>query len=334
MDLYDKKIIKILSQNCRYSYNSIAKEINLSKDSVKNRIKKLEENKIIDVYSLITVPENLGYNINHLLLTLKSIEKNEKENLFTILKDHKNITFFSSHSGNFDLQIIFHAKDFNHKEKIIDEIIQLFEKYLINYKTLTLAESFEFSFLFNEIDYECKIKPKKDSTFQKDILEAKQQKEIIKIDNKDKNLLRILSKNPRASLTNISKELEMSIEGTKKRIRNLIKKKVIEKFTMQPNYEDLNYFDYMCLFKIKNFTPEINKELNKLAKRTNFILFSAKFEGDYNYIAYILAKNPHEFHKNFNEVKKVISEKIIKYDISILNQIHMFKMLSKDFYEN
>jgi Lrp/AsnC family leucine-responsive transcriptional regulator len=77
MDLYDKKILRLLIENCRYSPTDIAKTVNLSKDSVKNRIKRLEEKEIITNYSLMVDPRVLGYSIYHILLKLESL-KDEK----------------------------------------------------------------------------------------------------------------------------------------------------------------------------------------------------------------------------------------------------------------
>jgi DNA-binding Lrp family transcriptional regulator len=52
VDEIDKKILFLLSENARISYVDIGKEVNLSRVAVKSRIDNLEENGIIEKYTI------------------------------------------------------------------------------------------------------------------------------------------------------------------------------------------------------------------------------------------------------------------------------------------
>ena len=54
MDKIDLKLLSLLGKNCRLSYSTLGDALKLSKDSVRNRIKRLEEERIIGTEPLQT----------------------------------------------------------------------------------------------------------------------------------------------------------------------------------------------------------------------------------------------------------------------------------------
>ena len=60
-DKIDMQILKILNQNGRTKFTTIAKTINRTEGTVRNRIRRLKENGVIQGFRVITDPENLGY---------------------------------------------------------------------------------------------------------------------------------------------------------------------------------------------------------------------------------------------------------------------------------
>lgn len=63
MDETDKKILNLLKENARMSYSEIAQKVALSAPAVKERITKLEENGIIDKYTIQLNHQKMGKNI-------------------------------------------------------------------------------------------------------------------------------------------------------------------------------------------------------------------------------------------------------------------------------
>ena len=60
-DKIDMQILKILNENGRTKFTKIAKTINRTEGTVRNRIRRLKENGVIQGFRVITDPENLGY---------------------------------------------------------------------------------------------------------------------------------------------------------------------------------------------------------------------------------------------------------------------------------
>ncbi len=63
MDEVDDKILEKLNENARKSYREIARELNVSLTTVSNRIKKMEDEKIIERYIPLINQEKIGYDL-------------------------------------------------------------------------------------------------------------------------------------------------------------------------------------------------------------------------------------------------------------------------------
>lgn len=64
LDEINQKILKLLSENSRMSYVEIGKRVNLSRVAVKSRMENLEDEGIIEGYSIIVNPEKVGRMIS------------------------------------------------------------------------------------------------------------------------------------------------------------------------------------------------------------------------------------------------------------------------------
>jgi Lrp/AsnC family transcriptional regulator for asnA, asnC and gidA len=66
-DEIDRKILEILDQNGRTKFTDIAKSIQKTEGTVRNRVKRLQKKGIIKGFRVVTFPENLGYEIQAII---------------------------------------------------------------------------------------------------------------------------------------------------------------------------------------------------------------------------------------------------------------------------
>lgn len=64
LDEIDQAILSLLSQNSRMSYKEIGKRVNLSRVAVKSRIQAMEDEGIIEQYSIIVNPQKVGRSVS------------------------------------------------------------------------------------------------------------------------------------------------------------------------------------------------------------------------------------------------------------------------------
>jgi len=109
MDELNYKILEKLNENARKSYREIARELKVSLSTISNRIKKLEDEKVIERYIPLINQEKMGYDltavINVKISHGKLIEVQEK-----ISKD-KHVSGVYDITGDWDSLIIANFKD-------------------------------------------------------------------------------------------------------------------------------------------------------------------------------------------------------------------------------
>ena len=67
-DEIDFKIIQILQENSKLSYNKIARRLNIAVGTVYNRVKGLEKRGVLKGYTVIVDPVKAGYNLTVIIL--------------------------------------------------------------------------------------------------------------------------------------------------------------------------------------------------------------------------------------------------------------------------
>lgn len=137
VDVLDLKIIDNYAINVRQSSIEIAKKLNVTSDTIRARIKKLEKRKIIVGYKLGLNIEQMGFVSYRVDFQLSSTNKNSE--LFQYCKQHPNIYQINKSIGGADFEIEVVVKDLNHLMKIINEFKKNFKEVIVD------AEWFGFS---------------------------------------------------------------------------------------------------------------------------------------------------------------------------------------------
>ncbi len=89
MDNVDKKIIKLLQENARYSLKYLANQVFLSSPAVSARIEKLEKSGVLTGYHASVDPILLGYHITAFInLTL---DPKQKEEFYSYVEECTNV---------------------------------------------------------------------------------------------------------------------------------------------------------------------------------------------------------------------------------------------------
>ncbi len=98
MDLTNQKILHLLEQNSKLSLSEIGKEVNLSTPSVRERIYKLIDSKIIERYTIDINYDALGFDINVLIEV--TIKNNLYKDFKAFISVQNNVDFCYRISGD------------------------------------------------------------------------------------------------------------------------------------------------------------------------------------------------------------------------------------------
>ena len=124
MDNIDYKILKILQKNARETASNISKEIHLSVSAVIERIRKLEESRIIREYTIIVDEKKTGNDM--IALMEASLEHPRYFDHFAeAISDMDTIVSCYYQTGDFDLLLKIACRSSDELEQIHREIMSL-----------------------------------------------------------------------------------------------------------------------------------------------------------------------------------------------------------------
>lgn len=121
LDDLDLKILRTLQQNGRTKRNELADQVQLSVPSVSERLKKLEENKIIEGYYTKVNRQAFGYDILAFILVMMDSSKHYK-GLIKHVEKHPNILECYSVLGEGSHLLKVCVKNTEALEKLLSEI--------------------------------------------------------------------------------------------------------------------------------------------------------------------------------------------------------------------
>lgn len=297
----DNLILEKISNNARLSCNQIAKATNISKDSVKDRIGKMEKELfILSYFPLINYPK-IGLELFHAYVRLSSSIKANK-NLLLNLSKKNNIVSITWIMGKYDLELQIIAKNRKEAVKEIKEIIS-------NIKELDILKSEDLQF------YSMGIGTEKKSY---NLLENKKKTEIDSIDLK---LISLLAKNARARIIDLSEELNLEEHQVRYRMKRLLHEKVILDFYTRTNKHRCGLNSYIMLLKIKNKLPR--EKIAEIQKITN-VYYLKNSKGKYQAIVRFYSESNKTLIQTILEIRNILEKEIIDFEIFPLLERYKF----------
>lgn len=321
--------MELMAQNCRFSNPSLGKALNLSKDAIAYRLKRLEREGYLNRYVLFIDARRLGFTRYHLLIRLESgIE--DKEKMREKMASHPYVMWFNSFIGRYDLQVIVDALDGFHLNTIREEIFRLCEHKVKEYIILTHLCDLEFTQLNPVLDLGTRIDKRVDASFSGMLTTRKfpvgmQFKKSL-LSPTDLDILKNLADDPRRSLTDIGKSCGKDWQTVKSHIARMIRDKIILNFGGIPNLSKLGFVTYYMLVRItQNTSLEV---LRKPFHELRNIFYAGRMIGDYDMILYLNARNPRELYESIELFKRDIGEHIIQYDILLQDKVYHWRQFT------
>lgn len=151
--------------------------------------------------------------------------------------------------------------------------------------------------------------------------DIKEKQEKILIDEKDKKILAILSRNSRETLVNVASELKMSVDAVRIRIKKLKENGFITGFTIIQSYKKLGYgLRAAILVKLKDLTNEnLENFVNHLKKTKGVILLNA-IAGDFDFEVVFIAKTSSDLARFSKEIRTKFSDIVVDWKVNLITE--------------
>ncbi len=124
------------------------------------------------------------------------------------------------------------------------------------------------------------------------------------MDTIDLEILKLLQKNARISISDISSIINLSVSAVGERIKKLERSGIIAQYTTIINGRHFNK-DLTALMFISLESPKFIDNFLKFVNRENDILECHYVAGNYDYLIKIVTNNPDSLEKILNKVKSV-----------------------------
>lgn len=306
-DEKDNLILFELLQDCRQPISKIAKAVKLPQQTVSYRIKKLEDSKIIKKYTANINYPKLGYSRHSLYLDVKGVSAEQVDRYLKEITDIKEVSccYMLHEVSQWKLYVSVWTKTIERYDEIQTKIVVRFKNRIKNYLSFQSVKSYTY--------FAKRLNPKKKAK-----IDVKGSPENVELKDIDWKLINKLKSNSRKPVVELAKELKLTANSVIKKIDELKKKGVIERFYPILDMKKLDFTEYTFISRID---PSHKKELDEFIEFTKkdprFIIL-IKAVGYVNlYYAFII-KDRYELSDMTAKIHKILGKAVLEeYKIEV-----------------
>lgn len=296
LDKKNQVILQMLINNSRNSISKISKIVKMSKPAVLQRIRQMEENKIILQYIAYYNLIRAGYKFHTILLEIGK----ENELIYAEkLSCSKFTCAVIQLAHKFNILWMVFSRNQEHLNEIISEVSRT-----MKVKDLKILPIVDYYFDNYELFAENKKK-----------IIKKHNKEIIKLDQIDAKILNVLKNNSRESLVGIANQCNITAEAIKKRIKKLEENGVILRFFTNFNIFKLGFQPYVVLIKTNR---QKHKEIIKFIRQHKNTNGQYLVDDEFDLMCIVVVKDISELRGFIDQAHSLFRDNILDYEIYLM----------------
>ncbi len=145
-----------------------------------------------------------------------------------------------------------------------------------------------------------------------------------RLDAKDQRILSALSIDARQSLSSIGRKVGLSEEVVNYRLRNLLQRKVINKFTVELDSFKLGYKAYRLYIRLEGANAKKEQEIYSYLKNIRGADWIAACEGRYNLVFRFMVRDEFGLNEFLDDLSDRFSQYIREKDLTIPLEWHFY----------
>ncbi|MBP7708269.1 winged helix-turn-helix transcriptional regulator [Candidatus Pacearchaeota archaeon] len=298
----DLRLLAYLYSHNREPLTKIAKNLKISRQQVEYKLKEYLDNKLIEGFIPIINYPKLNYN-SFCILLIKLKKQSYLKQFQETIKNNANKINTVEILGKYDLGL---AMIFKNEQEKNQEILKLLEKYKTQIESNVIISPYKMQ------SYPLKFAGNKSESSYSQIENSEK---IIKLDEKELNILKILNKNGRAKLLAIATKTNLSPELAFYKIKKLEKEKILLGTRAILNMEKLGFHYTILQISLKNISNELTKKVEAFCKnQTHIETFYFNIEKPNLYIQ-LFHKTEEQLRNTIEEIKEAFSEQEMSIEI-------------------
>jgi len=302
IDLKDRKILYELDYDSRQSLTQIGKKVGLRKDIVSYRIKKLQDEGIIQAFYTVIDAYKLGYTIFRYYINFQYATPEKREKIIEYFVNYRNICTVGQALGKYDLIVVVWVNDisefYQFWSKALDKFGDYFETKLLS--IYVHGVGFRQSYLLY------------DNYIKEDRIDHEYfgVGERVEIDETDYHLLNELALNARTPLIELAEKFNCSSQTINYKIKRLRKEGLIQAFRIAVKETEFGFQRRKVDIYLKNHSQRRN--IIEYIKKNPYLIYISTSTG--------LCDLEFEFVvKNVKQLVEIIEDINIKFPESIKN---------------
>ena len=316
LTLTQKKLLKLLSINCRFTNKDIAKALRVSVDTVKYQIQNLIQTNQLGFFNTQFVHVNIGYDSYHHWVRLPATISVE------MLLEIPHVNSINSSYGIYNFQILSYAKNKKQLRETMQKIRDLNPLRYTHAKLVAIYKSHSNVIPPINVSVTVPTNKKKFEYKLSDITYAKPDFALrLDLTRTDRQIITVLLREPRASFMQISSETGINHETVRYRIRRFVESGFINNFGLIHDYKRYGLYNTYIVFKKCNLDENA---FQRLISTIDTIYYSPKLDGDYDGIIYLLTQDPYELGKSYDLLLKLFLDGGVEFDILFWNDVHKY----------
>ncbi len=306
LDLKDRKILYILSQEARTPPSAIAKQVSLSKDAVKYRIKQMEKKGIIVNYITEIDTYPLRYTGYDIFLRF-NIPPKEEYKIAEFFNTHPNTLWSCYTSGEWDYFAEMICSDNEKFHELTLELAAKFGNQLVDYDFYMVGETYRITQIIESV-YDGKGIDLKGLTQPHEFPAGMK---IRVLDTTEKKMLKAMADEATLPIHKIAKKSGLTSEIVRYRLRKLRQEGIVLRTTPVIDYHKLGLDEYIIIIDMKNISKETENQLRIIIQHNTGVKYAFRALGKMSVIMLINTKSMIEL-ENFIKELKLRFHNIIK----------------------
>src|SRR3989344_3024326 len=290
LDNKDRKILNVICDNSRMNYSKIGKITRISKDRVKERMKRMQKELFILAYLPLIDYELIGFKTFNVYIRFKSIS-DISESFIKNIKQEERVLSFTRLMGRYDYELKLLVKDKKELDNLLNKLKIRNNKEITSQRILPLSESYLSSMRVGKI-------------FPKVLLKNKHRVDI-SLGKIDLKILMALSSDAREKTIDIAKKVGVGEDIVRYKLKKLVKNKAILGFFTWTNKHRMKLNTYAIIINLRK--PSNLGEIRKFVESENIYEIKS-FDHDKTLIINFYASDNKHLLSTLNKIRLNLSK--------------------------
>ena len=309
LKLIDKKILRELGNNSRISYKNLAKKINSKKEVVAYHINKLEKEGVITKYIPVFSQARLGVFVYKIYLSVQGLSTSEESEMVKEFKESPYVNWIARSVGRWDLMVAFYCRNvLEFAKRKNDLLFKKYGKYIRDYDVSILENALIFTrdYLTN-----APVRDRPGLIYGGSITEEK-------IDEDQKNIIRLIRNNGRYEAVAIARKLGLNVKTVIRKIKDLEERKIIQGYIVMINHDKLGVRYFKVHISFQDYSDRQYHKILRFCKNNKYVVNIMESVGDWELELETEASTAREIYQLARDLSIKFPTIIKKVDLHII----------------